>query len=648
MTAPMTNFAVLIARFGDAGARAAFESLVAQLVIRKHGDAREVAVRRGDGGLDVIANSSSRRRDVWQAKFFYPSFTDDHAGKAKRSLQTALATAALEGWALRRWTLCIPANLDVAHSRWWDRLVDEHPEVEMDLWGLTALDQQLMDPTATDLRWAYFELEDPTVGMRVRPPTTVGTADPLDLGVTPAAGLPNVPTYVARDKDELVEEAIGTRPFVLLDGDSAAGKSRTLYELARRVLSDHEIAAPDPTELAGLAARIGRLRDPLRPRSLVLWLDDVDEYLRPGGIGVAVVQHLLREDVKILGTIRRQKSADLRNGGGQAAATLDLAHVVRLEVKASPSEQKRFAVRHPRRRLDGDGIGGHFVAIRRLQNRYLTAEDTELALIEMLVDWRRATGARWMPRDAAMEALRALGRAHGNADEALASASTESASGDRLIRTRPLDLTVPDYLVDFDDVLHLGQRRRAVPDEVWPVFLAVVGADQAAAMAQNAIVRGARAAADAALEVALTATEPTTRSWALNQRGLLETDPDTAAEYWMRALEEGDAYGVAVAARLLMDRADDGDGLDDDVEDRHSARRAQHPCGDRCRLGVPADPVGVVGREARRPRHVARALPRRTRHGRSRRGAALRQGAGGREGRRDGRRRPRGRPGPGQ
>jgi hypothetical protein len=232
MTAPLVHFVALVGRFGEAGARDAFESLVAQLVILDHHDARQVAVRRGDGGLDVIVGCPTGDLDVWQAKFFYPAFTRDHRSKVKAALEAAQRTAQDGGGRLRRWTLCVPVNLDVAGSRWWDSLVSAHPDIDIRLWGLTGLEARLTSSAGRDIRWAYFELMDPTSGFRVSPPTTVDDADPLDLGVTRAAGFAYTPLYVPRDVDRAIGEAVASRSFVLIDGDAAAGKNRTLARVA--------------------------------------------------------------------------------------------------------------------------------------------------------------------------------------------------------------------------------------------------------------------------------------------------------------------------------------------------------------------------------------------------------------------------------
>jgi hypothetical protein len=91
-------------------------------------------------------------------------------------------------------------------------------------------------------------------------------------------------------------------------------------------------------------------------------------------------------------------------------------------------------------------------------------------------------------------------------------------------------------------------------------------------MAQTASARDQHGYAIAALEIARTSAISSVRSWALNSRGALEDDPDAATEFWLEALGVDDAYGIATAAGLLIELADDaGEELDDEVAERITA-----------------------------------------------------------------------------
>ena len=120
----------------------------------------------------------------------------------------------------------------------------------------------------------------------------VAACDPRQLGVHPAIsvvapddrpghgrGLPELPTYVSRDVDEEMREAIvdaaGNGGLVVLVGGSSTGKTRAAYEAVRAELPDWRLLHPaDPAELAtSVAAR-------QLPRSgVVVWLDEAQHYL---------------------------------------------------------------------------------------------------------------------------------------------------------------------------------------------------------------------------------------------------------------------------------------------------------------------------------------------------------------------------------
>ncbi|RSM37933.1 hypothetical protein DMA12_34825 [Amycolatopsis balhimycina DSM 5908] len=111
-------------------------------------------------------------------------------------------------------------------------------------------------------------------------------SDPIRLGVHPAAWLKHadghadqVPPFVARDRMPDVEAALKAGGFVLVVGDSTAGKSRLAYEAMRACLPQH--ACVRPIDSAALAAAIVVAK---QKRRSVLWLDDLDEYLGADGL----------------------------------------------------------------------------------------------------------------------------------------------------------------------------------------------------------------------------------------------------------------------------------------------------------------------------------------------------------------------------
>jgi tetratricopeptide (TPR) repeat protein len=143
-----------------------------------------------------------------------------------------------------------------------------------------------------------------------------GLADPVKLGVHPAAthqigaGVTNrVPPFVVRDHLDEAKAGLLPTGFLLIVGDSAAGKSRLAFEAMRAALPDHICVYP--TQPQALQAAIERAKI-VRPS--VLWLDDLERYLQPGGLSDTQVSDLLNQNppgITIVSTMRAGERAQL-------------------------------------------------------------------------------------------------------------------------------------------------------------------------------------------------------------------------------------------------------------------------------------------------------------------------------------------------
>ncbi|MFW5420890.1 SEL1-like repeat protein [Nocardiopsis sp. CNT-189] len=117
----------------------------------------------------------------------------------------------------------------------------------------------------------------------------VAHADLRNLGVRPARpGLngSKLPPYVPRDHDgklvEAVQEAARRGGAVLVRGDSAAGKTRSLVNaLVQTVGFWPLISPPVGTDLGSLAEHIART-PAFAEEGAIVWLDNVDRFLLPG------------------------------------------------------------------------------------------------------------------------------------------------------------------------------------------------------------------------------------------------------------------------------------------------------------------------------------------------------------------------------
>jgi hypothetical protein len=113
------------------------------------------------------------------------------------------------------------------------------------------------------------------------------------------------PPYIPRDLDIEIDKALATETFVVIIGDSKAGKSRTAYEAAARRLPDHAMLVP-----RGDSGALTKLFEPdmgayLTRRPILLWLDDIDRYFGADGLSLGLLDRLSRYEppVTILGTI---------------------------------------------------------------------------------------------------------------------------------------------------------------------------------------------------------------------------------------------------------------------------------------------------------------------------------------------------------
>jgi eukaryotic-like serine/threonine-protein kinase len=183
--------------------------------------------------------------------------------------------------------------------------------------------------------------------------------DPIRLGVHSSARKPGmkhdqtsdrVPPYVPRDVDEEIREHLASAGFVLITGDSTAGKSRTAYEAISSVAPGHFLLAPESRD--SLQAALSRMT---QERECVLWLDDLERFIGSGGLtrtGITRVLAGAGHHRLIIATLR---SAEMARHAGHAdepdemrrqlsrevRETLEQAHIVFISRMASNAERAR-------------------------------------------------------------------------------------------------------------------------------------------------------------------------------------------------------------------------------------------------------------------------------------------------------------------
>jgi tetratricopeptide (TPR) repeat protein len=252
--------------------------------------------------------------------------------------------------------------------------------------------------------------------------------DPIRLGVHPAASLPGttggraggrIPPYVPRDIDGGLRQRLAAAGFVLVTGDATAGKSRSAYEALCAAVPDHLLLAPANRE--ALPAAVARMA---RERRCVLWLDNLERFLGPGGLTRTGIARLLTgagHHRLIVATLRAgemERYADRyadpdemrRQLAREVRETLEQADLVTLTRLASSAERARAELFADDPRIadalahaDAYGLAEYLAAGPELLRTWEAAWDTGssprgAALVAAAVDCRRAGLTRPAPR----------------------------------------------------------------------------------------------------------------------------------------------------------------------------------------------------------------------------------------------------------
>jgi tetratricopeptide (TPR) repeat protein len=314
------------------------------------------------------------------------------------------------------------------------------------------------------------------------------------------------PPYLPRDKDAEFDQALdetigGGQRFVLVVGDSAAGKSRSAAEALRRhqALRMRPLVVPQYGRLAHLLdARI-----PLG--GTVVWFDDLDKHL-PQGLEASTLQRLLTEQpgAVVVGTIRasqlRARQGDLNDPAW--AFLQDKSQVRHVTLGAALSEKEKrdahawFANPSLLAALDeGVGLGEWLVGGPQLVLKLDGAEPLERHVVSTAVSWYR-TGLKLPMRKSDLRAswaetlpdpigtkfrwrsMSVQERLFRDAlDWACEPVMTRVPFEQSLLRETDDGYEANDYVVD-----HVARHpdRPAIPDGLWERALQVAGSDDAA------------------------------------------------------------------------------------------------------------------------------------------------------------------------
>ncbi|MFF4452433.1 tetratricopeptide repeat protein [Streptomyces goshikiensis] len=311
-------------------------------------------------------------------------------------------------------------------------------------------------------------------------------------GAHPAEAPGAAPAYIERDAAPRLRAALAGGGFVLVVGESTAGKTRLAYEVTRARHPRHAFVRPLSRAALPEAVRIAARR-----RRAVLWLDDLEDYLGAGGLTAAQLATLSRTLVVATMRVQEYRRYDAREesrltGSDRDAwrAQRDLlqrATVLRLARHWSPEERRRAAAHQSDPRIGAALRAGERFGIAEVlaagpelraswENAWAPgANPRGAAVVAAAVDCRRAGLRRPVSREWLRELHAPYLAARGGGDlqpEPLAAAmdwacASAYATSGLLIGNYSQGYTAFDYLLN-------APGPEPVPDHLWRGLLARV------------------------------------------------------------------------------------------------------------------------------------------------------------------------------
>lgn len=154
-----------------------------------------------------------------------------------------------------------------------------------------------------------------------------------------------VPVYIPRDQDGNIVRQLTSGKFVLVLGDSGAGKTRLAFEAVQATVPAHRIIIP---ERQALSVAIDTMTE---IGNAVLWLDDLENYLGTDGLTISMLSRVLSDSKHhriVVATLRIQELDRLESEQNADPLlsedwrkVLGRADIVRLDKKFTASEIQR-------------------------------------------------------------------------------------------------------------------------------------------------------------------------------------------------------------------------------------------------------------------------------------------------------------------
>ncbi|WP_369169899.1 tetratricopeptide repeat protein [Streptomyces sp. R28] len=384
----------------------------------------------------------------------------------------------------------------------------------------------------------------------------VGEVGPREFGVRPTRpvpGLPDVPPYVPRDRDEDLRTQLAGNSLVLVLGEPCVGKSYTAWHGVRS-LEGHRLYAPDPGEdLRPLAATLQG-----NPGRYVVWLDELTGHLGTGGLDLRLLGRLNDLGAVVLATMSPGGYYRRRAGTAPGDRVVAAARTVELGREWSEAELARLAALDDRRAYPAymwsgrEGVASYFAVGHHLFDEWRRV-GTQLEhprgqlLVRAAVDLARCGVTGAVPVEL-LRRVQELYRAEEREsfEDALAWATAPMFGVSGLLVAGEEDGTWRAYGALVSEALRSGGDLEPVPDEVWWTLLD-------AAREPDAAVDFA-----AVLDAARTALHDRVQAGdAAAALGFARRTEGEEREGWLRrAAEAGDAESAGWLGRLLAERGD--------------------------------------------------------------------------------------------
>jgi tetratricopeptide (TPR) repeat protein len=409
----------------------------------------------------------------------------------------------------------------------------------------------------------------------------VTEANPYHLGVFNSRraeayrGDRSRPPYVPRAADKGLAGLLRSQPLVLVKGQSRAGKSRTAFEVAALEVGDWQLLAPiDRAALAGLAELDP---PPGQGERVLVWLDDLDEYLAvegARGLDAALLGRWAASDppVKVLATIRLEEYGRLIESPGKLGRTVrellnrfDPGAITLSTTFDDSTEQAAISRLYPGEPVSG-GLAEHLAAAHELVDRLEIGQASfpqGAGLVLAAVDCRRAGLDRPIAKadlvallPVYLKQLRPLlPMEEGDVDSGLDWATEPVGRTAALLIADPDPsagtFRVADPVVDY---VERRDGRKLAHTAVWEYLLGRVSVDEAVAVGFAAYSRDEPRVTMAALQRAAGSNDPEMASMAAYNLGILLQemgDVAGARAAYQQAIASGHYDAAPMAARNL-------------------------------------------------------------------------------------------------